>query len=91
MSYGLSVLVSDIPAKEVVLPAHRYFTCGNVKDLGEKMASLLKRQMTVEEKETLRARIAADYDWRQIAGQTVAVYEKALGRSMGGASAGSGE
>jgi len=47
--------------------------------LGEKMASLLKRQMTMEEKEALRARIAADYDWRHIAGQTVAVYEKAMG------------
>jgi len=35
MSYGLSVLVSDIPAnKEVELPAHRYFKCGDVEDLG---------------------------------------------------------
>jgi len=85
MSYGLSVLVSDIPAnKEVELPAHRYFRCGKVKDPGEKMASLLKRQMTEQEKETLRARIAADYDWRRIAEMTVAVYEKALGGSMDG-------
>jgi glycosyltransferase involved in cell wall biosynthesis len=59
MSYGLSVLVSDIPAnKEVELPAHRYFNCGNVKDLGGKMASLLIQRMTAEEKEALRARIA---------------------------------
>jgi len=80
MSYGLSVLVSDIPAnKEVELPAQRYFRCGDIKDLGEKMASLLKQRMKAEEKEALRARIAADYDWRQIAGQTVAVYEKAMG------------
>ena len=80
MSYGLSVLVSDIPANmEVELPAHRYFRCGNVTDLGEKMASLLKRQMAVQEKEALRVRIAAHYDWRRIAGQTVAVYEEALG------------
>ena len=80
MSYGLSVLVSDIPANmEVELPAQRYFRCGNVEDLGGKMETLLNRQMTEQEKETLRARIAADFDWRQIAGQTVAVYEKALG------------
>jgi len=34
MSYGLPVLVSDIPAnKEVELPDERYFKCGNVNDL----------------------------------------------------------
>jgi glycosyltransferase involved in cell wall biosynthesis len=85
MSYGLSVLVSDIPAnKEVELPAQRDFKCGNVKDLGGKIESLIKQRMTAHEKAALRTRIAADYDWRQIAGQTVAVYEKALGGSMDG-------
>jgi len=83
MSYGLSVLVSDIPAnKEVELSAQRYFKCGNIKDLGGKIESLLKQRMTGQEMETLRARIAVDYDWRQIAGQTVAVYEKALGGAL---------
>jgi len=37
MSYGLPVLVSNIPAnKEVELPAERYFRCGGVGDLKEK-------------------------------------------------------
>ena len=37
MSYGLPVLVSDIPAhKEVELPAQRYFRCGDVDGLKEK-------------------------------------------------------
>ena len=37
LSYGLPVLVSDIPAnKEVELPAERYFRCGDVDDLKEK-------------------------------------------------------
>jgi len=36
MSYGLPVLVSDIPAnKEVELPAERYFRCGDVDELKE--------------------------------------------------------
>jgi len=41
--------------------------------------------MTVQEKETLRARIAADYDWRQIAGQTLAVSarNRALAAELG--------
>jgi len=43
MSYGLPVLVSDIPTnKEVKLPAGRYFRCGDVDDLKRKMESLLK-------------------------------------------------
>ncbi len=34
MSYGLPVLVSDIPAnREVRLPVERYFRCGDVVDL----------------------------------------------------------
>jgi hypothetical protein len=37
LSYGLSVLVSDIPAnKEVGLPVERYFRCGDVDGLKEK-------------------------------------------------------
>ena len=37
MSYGLPVLVSDIPAnKEVALPADRYFRCGDTDDLKHK-------------------------------------------------------
>jgi len=37
LSYGLPVLVSDIPVnKEVELPAERYFRCGDVDDLKEK-------------------------------------------------------
>jgi glycosyltransferase involved in cell wall biosynthesis len=40
MSYGLPVLVSNIPAnKEVELPAERYFRCGDVDDLKEKTNS----------------------------------------------------
>ena len=42
MSYGLLVPVSDIPAnKEVKLPAERYFRCGDVADLKEKLEVLL--------------------------------------------------
>ena len=41
MSYGLPVLVSDIPAnKEVELPDERYFKCGDVGDLKEKLSIL---------------------------------------------------
>jgi len=68
MSYGLFVLVSDIPAnKAVALPAHRYFQCGKVSDLNEKMETLLQHGLDVQEKDALRTRIAVHHDWRQIA------------------------
>ena len=47
MSYGLAVLVSDIPAnKEVELPAERYFRCGDVDDLKKKMEVLLEKELS---------------------------------------------
>lgn len=92
MSYGLSVLVSDIPAnREVNLPLHRYFKSGHVDDLAVKIHSLLKQRITEQEKEMFRAKIAADYDWQRIAEQTVAVYEKTLGRPKSGGIVGSAQ
>lgn len=82
MSYGLSVLVSDIAAnKEVALPSHCYFQCANVSDLKVKMEALLQQGLDEKEKKAMRVRIAEQYDWRRIAGQTVEVYKKALGGS----------
>ena len=78
MSYGLPVLVSDIPAnKEVELPTERYFRCGNVTDLRDKMAMLLNKDLTEIEKRNLRLQIAEKYNWLKIAEQTIEVYRKA--------------
>jgi len=79
MSYGLPVLVSDIPAnKEVDLPADRYFKCGNVGDLRKNLESLLERDLTENEKRDLHLQIAEKYNWSKIAEQTIEVYRKAL-------------
>ena len=79
MSYGLPVLVSDIPAnKEIGLPQERYFRCGDVTDLKEKMAALIERDLTSDEREKIRGQIEAKYNWDSIAEQTIAVYRKAL-------------
>ena len=79
MSYGLSVLVSDIPAnKEVGLPAERYFKCGDVKDLKNKMEILVKKGLSDNERREMRNLIAEKYNWEKIAGQTIEVYEKVL-------------
>ena len=79
MSYGLPVLVSDIPAnQEVELPAERYFRCGNVTDLRKRMEVLLDKHLTEIEKRDLRLQIAEKYNWLKIAEQTIEVYKKAL-------------
>lgn len=73
------MLVSDIPAnKEVGLPADRYFRCGDVDDLKEKMATLLRRELANDEKQAMRRQIAEKYNWDKIAEQTIKVYEKAV-------------
>ena len=80
MSYGLPVLVSDIPANlEVKLPTERYFKCGDLADLSRKMANLLKKKITETEKADFRLKILRKYNWPKIAEQTIAVYVKAVG------------
>jgi glycosyltransferase involved in cell wall biosynthesis len=79
MSYGLPVLVSDIPAnKEVGLPQERYFKCGDINDLKEKITALIERDLTSDEQEKIRGQIEAKYNWDCIADQTIAVYRKVL-------------
>lgn len=81
MSYGLSVLVSDIPAnKEVQLPAERYFRCGDVADLKEKMETFLHKKVSEKERNKMRTQIEEKYNWDKIAEQTIKVYKKTINR-----------
>jgi glycosyltransferase involved in cell wall biosynthesis len=81
MSFDLSVLVSDIPPHlEVGMPPERYFRCGDVADLKQRLRALLAREMTQDEKEAQRRQTQEKYDWRKIADQTIAVYRKAVER-----------
>jgi glycosyltransferase involved in cell wall biosynthesis len=78
MSYGLSVLVSDIPAnREVGLSPDRYFGRGDIADLKEKMSRLLKRDISITEREQLRKQIEEKYNWDDIADRTIDVYRRA--------------
>jgi len=81
LSYGLPVLVSDIPAnKEVGLPQERYFRCGAVNDLRERIEILLKKRLSEEERQGIRNQIKKKYDWDVIAEQTIEVYRKAISK-----------
>ena len=79
LSYGLPVLVSDIPAnKEVALPAERYFRCGDIHDLKEKMKIQLEKDLTETERQEIRKQIEEKYNWDRIAAQTIEVYRKLI-------------
>jgi len=81
MSFGLPVLVSDIPAhREVGLPEERYFRCGDVADLQQKLTHHLGKETTTDELEGVRELLKEKYDWKKIAGQTLDVYKKAAAR-----------
>ncbi len=84
MSYALPVLVSDIPAnKEVDLPSDRFFACGNVGELTEKLKILVVKGLSATERADLRTQVIEKYNWSVIAEQTVKVYEKTFGCETG--------
>ena len=69
MSYGVKVVVSDIPANlEVGLPQEDYFRCGDVDELADKLASIIKQPLQHVEYDMSK------YDWEQIADEVAEVY-----------------
>ena len=81
MSYGLPVLVSDIPAnKEVALPSYRYFRCGDITNLAEKIAVLLQKKMTDKEQREMINNIENTYNWNKLSEKTIEVYRKAIAK-----------
>ncbi|MGL4352014.1 MAG: glycosyltransferase family 4 protein [Plesiomonas shigelloides] len=78
LSFSLPVVVSDIPANlAVVLQQECYFPVGDVSALAERLNVQLTRGK-VDYRDYLQR-----YDWSRIAGQTMAVYRKAMGQFQG--------
>lgn len=81
MSYNIPPLVSDIPAhKEVQLPESCYFRCGDVAHLQERIEIALSDDGSSLKQMDYRSMVVEKYNWDTITQQTIAVYEKALGR-----------
>ena len=73
MSYGIDVVVSDIPANKLqVLEADDFFHAGDIPGLAEKLRSKLSNPGSGPREYDLTL-----YNWDTIARQTLAVYEKA--------------
>ncbi|MFA5270771.1 MAG: glycosyltransferase family 4 protein [Candidatus Omnitrophota bacterium] len=71
LSYGLPLLVSDIPPnREISLPEFRYFKAGDINDLSRKIQELIKKGVSQAEKEAYREILDKDYNWDRIAEAT---------------------
>jgi glycosyltransferase involved in cell wall biosynthesis len=75
LSYGLPVLVSDIPAnREVPLPDFRVSAPGNIEVLSQKMVELFEKGISQEEKKKNEELLAENYNWDVIAQKTHSIY-----------------
>lgn len=86
LSYGLPVLVSDIPANlEVVGDPARVFRMGNVRELAAKMAAATADRAPAGDREALRRDAVRRYDWDDVALRTAEVYAEVARERRGGA------
>lgn len=77
MSYGLSCVVSDIPAnREVGLQGQRYFEPGNIGSMSTKIAEFINRPLSEDEKRRQIEMVRSQYDWDDVARKTLGVYNK---------------
>lgn len=78
MSYGLSCVVSDIPAnREVALEDRRYFRPGDIDGMAKVIREFLHRPLTAQEKSSQIKEVAEKYNWDTIAEETLKVYNGA--------------
>jgi len=80
LSFGLPVVVSDIPANtEVKLAPECYFPVGITDMLRKKLYQALDDAVTDDKREEIRHWVGKKYNWDAISVQTLNVYEKVLG------------
>ncbi len=76
LSYGLSCIVSDIPAnKEVGLDEARYFKAGDIQGMSTKIYEYVQKPLNQKEQETQIEMVCEKYNWEKIAEETLKVYE----------------
>lgn len=79
MSYGLSVLASDIPAHRCLnLPEGRLFRMGDPRSAAQKMTYFAAHPQTAEAEVEQINRVGAMFDWDSIAKRTLEVYGRVL-------------
>lgn len=77
LSYGLTVVASDIPANlEISLSPEHYFPLGNISALAKRLQKFSLSENAPEEKQKLRQWVKEKYNWNNIARQTLEVYQE---------------
>jgi glycosyltransferase involved in cell wall biosynthesis len=84
MSYGLPVLVSDIPGnKEAVADIGFVFRNKSANDLQRKLKFLLDNPEIAEErKEKAREHVTLNYNWDKVVRKTINLYEQLLVKNL---------
>ncbi len=78
-SYGLALVLSDIPAhRELALPGARLIALGDVAGLAHQLEAFFAAPVPQRMPGHERDRVLAKHDWLNIAQQTLAVYFDAL-------------
>jgi len=79
MSYGLSILASDIPAhRNLNLPDDRLFRMGDPVSAAQKMSYFAANPQTAEAEVEQINRVGEMFDWDSIAKKTLEVYGRVL-------------
>jgi glycosyltransferase involved in cell wall biosynthesis len=79
LSYGLPVLVSDIPANlEVIDDSARAFRMGDLQDLSTKISACTASRSPPADRETFRRESTRAYDWELIALRTSDAYAELM-------------
>jgi glycosyltransferase involved in cell wall biosynthesis len=88
-SYGLPLILSDIPAhQEIAMPRARYFGVGDIAALAGHLADAVAHPAANGPTAQERAQLMARHDWQAIAQRTLAVYCGALSNAKAGQRAG---
>jgi glycosyltransferase involved in cell wall biosynthesis len=84
LSYGLPVLVSDIPSNmEVIGDMDRVFRMGSIAELSTKLRALSDRSLSASGREAIRLNCACRYNWAEIAKKTSAAYAETINCKSG--------
>ncbi len=76
LSYGLSCIVSDIPAnREVPIEKERFFPAGDISALAEKIQAFIQFPLSDSQKLAQQSMISARYNWDTIAQEMLSVYK----------------
>ncbi len=79
LSFGISCIVSDIPAhQEIKLDRNRYFPPGDIGSLAEKIKSFSEMPLSEGEKQAQVMRVADRFNWDRVAAETMKIYEKVI-------------